>query len=225
MQILLADDHTLIRENLVTFLKNLDPNALIHEAGTFPEAEKVIAQNSPLDLVILDLKMPGMVGFSGIRKLHEAYPDTPIVILTGSTLRQDILGAIENGARGFIPKTIGGKAMVNALKLVLSGEVYIPATLLTETHQQEYPDANVDNPTLTSLTAREREVLSLLAEGQSNKAIAIKLSLKEVTIKAHLQNVYRKVGVNNRTQAVSAAIKIGLVDSPAREDYRSESNP
>ena len=221
MQILLADDHTLIRENLVTFLVKLDPHALVHEVGTLPEAEKVMAQHAPLDLAILDLNMPGMDGFRGLRTLHEIYPDTPIVILTGSTLRQDILGAIENGARGFIPKTIGGKAMINALKLILSGEVYIPATLLTEVHTQEAPSANSINPLLASLTTREREVLVLLAKGYPNKTIAGEMSLKEVTIKAHLQNVYRKIGVNNRTQAVSASIKIGLVDGPGREDKSS----
>lgn len=212
MHILLADDHTLIRENLVTFLDKLDPNVVIYEAGTLPEAERIMSQYAPLDLVILDLNMPGMDRFSGLRKMHDTYPDTPIVILTGSNLRQDILGAIENGARGFIPKTIGGKAMINALKLVLSGEVYIPATLLTEFREEEPNDTNTANPRFAKLTTREHEVLDLLVQGLANKAMARELSLQEVTIKAHLQNIYRKIGVNSRTQAVAVAMGTGLVD-------------
>ena len=130
MRILLADDHTLVRENLRDFLQALAQDVVVFEAETFPEAETIASRQAQLDLIILDLLMPGMDGLGGLRQMLKLKPDVPVVILSGSTRQSDIVGAIELGAKGFVPKTISGKAMLNALRMILSGETYVPSAVL-----------------------------------------------------------------------------------------------
>jgi len=214
VRILLADDHTLIRENLRDFLQTLDTDVSIFEAATLQEAEETASRQSSLDLIILDLMMPGMNGLKGIQHMVEKYTGIPVVILSGSVIQENILGALDFGARGFIPKTIGGKAMLSALRLILSGETYVPTQALAgagerlgdETISKE--EGNQAGP-LKDLTDRERDVLSLLVKGHPNKIIARELGLKEVTVKVYLQAVYRKLGVSNRAQAVGTALGLG----------------
>ena len=205
MRILLADDHTLVRENLRDFLQALAPEVVVFEAETFPEAETVASRQARLDMVILDLLMPGMDGLGGLRQMLKLKPDVPVVILSGSTRQSDIVSAIELGAKGFVPKTISGKAMLNALRMILSGETYVPSAVLraaAENGEDERAgglggDAK-GRPT-KDLTPRQQQVLDLLVRGHTNKRIAQELDLKEITVKIHLQSVFRKFGVSNRT--------------------------
>jgi DNA-binding NarL/FixJ family response regulator len=211
MRILLADDHILIRENLSDFLQELDNDVTVLEAGTLEEAKDIAAGAAVPDLIILDLKMPGMNGVDGVLDMIQTHPDVPVIVLSGSTSRTDALDALNAGARGFIPKTIRGKAMLSALRLILAGETYIPPAVLGQTDEiGNIADGEpAQNGILELLTAREKEVLALLVKGYQNKNIAHELGLKEVTVKVHLQHIYQKLGVSSRTQAVAKALSTG----------------
>lgn len=216
MLIVLADDHTLVRENLRDFLQTLAPEVVVLEAETLPEAEALTSRTSRVDLIILDLIMPGMNGLSGLRRMVTRYPDIPVVIMSGSACRDDIVGAIRLGAKGFISKTIGGKTMLNALRMILDGELYFPSSLLTDAEDSGYADSRgsqagrFQNCQPQHLTRRQQDVLTHLVRGHTNKAIARELNLKEITIKVHLQGLFRKFGVSNRTQAVAVALQGGV---------------
>lgn len=209
MKILLADDHRLIRENLGEFLVQLEPDVQVLEAGDFQEAHDLAASDPGIDLAILDLVMPGMNGLEGLAKLRKIIPDVPIVIMSGVASRIQAVQVLDHGAAGFIPKTIGGQAMLSALRLVLSGEKYLPEMVLGVSQEETYEFGAEQSG--AKLTKREREVLAHLVEGASNKLIARHLEIREVTVKVHLQSVFRKLGVSNRTQAATAAVQRKLV--------------
>lgn len=206
MHILVADDHNLVRDGLKPFLYELDHDATILDAANFDDAYVLANAAETLDLVLLDLKMPGMNGWQGVDRMHRAHPSVPIVILSGHVEREEVLSVVRAGAKGYIPKTISGPALVNALKLVLDGEAYLPPSILLGG-----PAADVRPPAspLATLSTREREILGYLIEGQTNKEIARRLDLQEITIKIHLRNVYRKIGAINRAQAVRIAMTAG----------------
>jgi len=206
VRILLADDHRLVRENLAYFLGKVEKDVRVFEAGNFKEAEAIASRQTDLDLIILDLMMPGMDGLEGIGVMRGTRPDVPLAILSGSTRRDDIVGALECGAKGFIPKTIGGEALLNVLRLILAGDTYIPPLALAGDG-----DTGSDKSPIDTLTGREKEVLTLLVGGLTNKRIAEQLSIKEVTVKVHLQKVYKKLGVANRTEAVSTVLSKGWI--------------
>jgi len=212
MNFLLADDHDLVRETLKYFLERFDPDVTVSEARSLPEALDVASRLDRIDLVLLDLRMPGMNRFAGLETMHRKYPDIPIVIISGFVGRDDVLEAIQHGASGVIPKTLGSKAMLGALRLVLTGETFVPSMVtrgdLEPANETDGAGLADDSPMLT-LTPREREVLRLLTSGLTNKAIGEKLGIQEVTVKLHLRGVFRKFHVSNRTQAVRMAIQSG----------------
>ena len=207
MRIVLADDHALVRETIGIYLKRLDDEVDVAEASSLDEALRHVQQSPPPELVILDLVMPGMRGFDGLRKMRDVLPQVPVVILTGLDDGVQAQRALELGAAAFVPKTIGGSALILALKAVLAGERFVPTGLLRDAD----PAAR---QVMDSLTAREREVLLLLTDGCSNKEIARRLDVQEVTIKVHLKGVFRKLDVTNRTQAVRKALELGLQGPP-----------
>jgi len=214
MHILLADDHTLIRENLEEFLHRLGPDVTVIQAATLDEALDATAGQRKFDLILLDLMMPGMNGLMGLHKMRDRLPDVPVVMLSGTTNQEYIKGALKAGAKGFIPKSISGKAMLNAVRLVLSGETFVPFLALDggedpAADSAAQPSFPADSP-LAALSRREREVLGYLLRGYPNKKIANQLKLQEVTIKAHLRNVFQKFGVSNRTEAAATAYRLGL---------------
>jgi DNA-binding NarL/FixJ family response regulator len=206
LRILLADDHDLVRDGIKPFLKELDRDAEIVEAASFDEALKKAATR-PFDLALLDLRMPGMDGLAGIKKIAAAAPGARVVVLSGHFPRREVIAAIEGGAAGYIPKVLSGRAMVNALRLVLSGETYLPSVVLAEDAAAGRGFAP-DSP-LAALSAREGEILGHVIEGKTNKAIANALGLQEITVKIHLRNVYRKLGAANRPDAVRIALQNG----------------
>lgn len=217
MNILIADDHALVRENLGAFLSRFPIRANVVEAGTLDEAVEAASSLSSLGLIILDLMMPGMHGIAGINVMVERFPDTPIVVLSGSTRQDDIDGALQLGAKGFIPKIFSGKEMIEALRKVLDGEIFIPdmaAHANGPTREQAAPaQPQQESEEFKQLTARERQVLGFLVKGNPNKTIARELGLQEITVKVHLQNVYRKLGVSNRTHTVAKLLELGWNDS------------
>jgi len=219
MDIILADDHKLVRDGLTPFLEELDDNANVIEAAGFEHAMKAAEKAHNLKLIILDLGMPGMNGLAGVRQMMESYPNVPVVILSGTHDQTAILKAFNLGIAGFIPKSAGSDVMMSALQLVMAGERYIPSQILVGAAIQdaEQPQTNTApiTPSTRSINAarfeklskREQHVLELLAGGMTNKEIARSIDLQEATIKIHVKNIYRKMGVNNRVQAVRMVIQ------------------
>lgn len=217
MRVLLADDHGLLRDSIQAYLQQLDPEALIDTAADLDESLKLASGLQPYDLVLLDLDMPGMDGFAGIARMRETRPGVPVAILSGESRRDRIRQAIAEGAASFIPKTLTGSRLLNVLKLVISGETYIPAFAFdAETEAGEGAGAvaaSADSKAEAfGLSRREAEVLRHLAQGLSNKEIARALDLQEVTIKLHMRGLFRKMAARNRTQVLRQAYELDLVD-------------
>lgn len=215
MKILIADDHELFREGLGLVLQQLESGVALVEASDFDAAIERAQAESGVDLLLLDLAMPGMTWSEGLRQLREILPETPIVILSASEDRALVMQAVKLGAAGFIPKSSNSRVMLSALKLVLSGGVYLPPALLDQSSQPAEPEGWRDNNKESGganalLTPRQREVLALLGEGKSNKEIARILNLSEGTVKLHVTAILKALKVNNRTRAVVAASQMGL---------------
>lgn len=222
MKILVADDHKLVRDGLKPFLQELAPDVEILDAANMDEALGAAGTAGDLGLILLDLMMPGMDGLKGLEALRAKCPAVPVVIVSGFSSREHVVAAVQAGAAGFIPKTVSGTAMVNALRLVLSGEKYLPSSTFFDEpgNQMSLPTATPSKPAgvpppFDKLSRREAEILALLVEGRTNKEIALCLDLQEITIKVHLRNVYRKIGAANRAQAVRIAMSSGWVPAGA----------
>ena len=225
MRVVFADDHNLIRETIGILLQDMSNDVEVLEAEDFKGALKQAISGAVPDLIILDLYMPGMNHLEGLRTMKEKFPSTPVVILTGSVDMSDAKSALDNGAAGYIPKNIGARVMLDALKLILSGEKYLPTMLVAEAERHEsatlVAGANAkSDKALEKLTPREREVLGLLTMGHPNKEIARQLELREITIKVHLKNIYRKLDVSNRTQAVRKLMEMGVDPNAPRKRRR-----
>jgi DNA-binding NarL/FixJ family response regulator len=208
MQILLADDHHLVRDTLEALLKDSFDDADVLHAASLSEAVAVAKKVKDLDAVLLDLRMPGMNGLAGLSAIRHECPDVPVVILSGDEHPDTVRASLQAGAAGFIPKTMHGAAMLNALRLVLSGARYIPDLTLSFSDAQEGDQASPPGQTV-GLTRREREILRHLTTGLQNKEIARQLGIESVTVSLHLRSIYKKLNVSNRTQAVRLAMELG----------------
>jgi DNA-binding NarL/FixJ family response regulator len=206
VKILHVDDHPMFREGLRFFLKLLDPQAVLLEAGNIQAALDKLALEWPVDLMVLDLQMPGMSELEGFFAIRRRYPDLRVVIVSGVNDPRIIRALLDGGARGYIPKLASSEQLMDGLRQVLRGEVYVPdAVFLPE------PGA-VSPPQETSpLTARHQQLLPLLAEGMPNKRIADALGVTEGTVKQHLKELFKRLQVRNRTQAVREARRLGLL--------------
>jgi len=209
MKFLLADDHGLFREGVKLIFNKLQPGIEVIEAETLSEAKDLLRNDAGFDLILLDLKMPGMLGLNCIEKILKLTTGQPVVIMSGAYRRSDVLTCINMGAAGFIPKTLSANAMVNAINLILNGEKFIPSIICSPEPEEELSDTS-DLTIFDDLTAREREVLKHLVDGNPNKVIANILDLQEVTVRAHLKGVFRKLNVSSRTQAVGLALRNGF---------------
>ncbi len=205
MKVLIADDHELFREGLRYVLRDLDSQVVIVEAVDYPTAIACVSADRDIDVVLLDLGMPGMAWSEGLPLLRQSLGDhVPIVILSGSDDRDNILRSISLGAAGFIPKSASSRVMISALRLVLDGGVYLPTSVLANS-DPKVADSNTEHGSRAGLTPRQREVMDLLAKGQSNKEIARVLDLAEGTVKLHVTAILKAFNVSNRTRAVIAA--------------------
>ena len=222
MHILIADDHDIVREALALILSELAPNVTILECRSFSEALKLASECTDLNLAVFDLNMPEMPGTDGITEFCSRFPEIPVMVLSGYYGHQDIIDCFDKGAAGFIPKTLGAEGIRHAFRLVLAGEKFVPAEILEPCSGHVCPDQcqectqaigaprrGLADSQLGGLTNREGEVLEKLAQGLSNKAIALELGIEEVTVKLHLRSVYKKFGAKNRAHAVQVAHNLG----------------
>ena len=213
MHILLVDDHTLFREALLHVLNQLDSHIVVLEAANAEEAAQLISHTRNLDLVLLDIDLPGIDGLTALPELRELAPTVPVVVLSGSETSQHVKRALDNGAVGYIPKSCSSHEMLAALHIVLQGDVYIPPRLLGKLGVPALSMATScdNNLSQTLLTSRQIEVLELMARGLPNKSIAKTLNVAEGTVKLHVAAILRALGARNRTQAVTEATRLGLV--------------
>jgi len=217
MKILVVDDHVLIRDALRGVLKELKPDADVLEASDCRQAMALIAENADdLGLILLDLGLPDRDGFSALAEIRERYPDIAVAVLSGQHDRASVVKALELGALAFIPKSGKREVMLIALQLVFKGEVYIPPEILTLDHPASSPDAKPPvgdrprtSPADLGLTERQLDVLALMMQGKSNKAICRVLNLAEPTVKNHVTAILKALKVTNRTEAVIAVRELG----------------
>ena len=207
MKILLVDDHSLFRAGLGHVLRQLDERVEIVEAESSKQALKAIEAEYDFTLALLDLHMPGDDGFAALAAISRESPTLPIVVLSASESRADMRRALDSGALGFIPKSTAVPVMLNALRLVLAGGMYIPPDLL-RTHDE--PAATKPAQSVIELTSRQLDVLNLVLEGKTNKAIATELKLSEATVKAHISAVFKTLHVSNRTQVALAVERLHI---------------
>ena len=213
MQVLIADDHDLVLSGLLLVLRKLDPEVKVLEGRTFDQAFAAAEESKDLDLAVLDLNMPGTNGLSGIEAFRSRFPDLKTIVMSGYFQPSDVWGALELGVAGFLPKTLGSEGMLNAFRLVLAGERFLPADLLGDrpTTEPASGDVKKRDKLRQILSGRELEVLQGVVNGMTNKEVGRTLDIQEVTVKLHLRSVYRKLGARNRAQAVKIALDTGLL--------------
>ena len=205
-RLVIADDHPLFRDALRQAVGSVVASARIDEAGSFDELTALLDQDSDVDLVLLDLTMPGISGFSGLIYLRAQFPAIPVVIVSASDDGGTIRQSLDFGASGFIPKRFGVDTLRDAIMKVLGGDVWVPAD--TDLSSATDPEMARLRDRLVTLTPQQVRVLMMLSEGLLNKQIAYELGVSEATIKAHVSAILQKLGVESRTQAVIAAAKI-----------------
>lgn len=211
--IIIADDHPLFRGALRQAITGLFPDATIQEAGSFEETSAALAGGLDPDLVLLDLKMPGAQGFSGLMYLRAQYPGVPVIVVSANDDPAVIRRCVAFGAAGFMPKTLDVAAMGTVIRTVLEGGTWTPPEVdLAVPVDKEASDLV---KRMASLTPQQVRVLMMLSEGLLNKQIAYELSVSEATVKAHVSAILQKLGVESRTQAVIAAAKIAAAETPA----------
>ena len=205
-RLLIADDHPLFRGALREAVTGLFREVDIAEAGTFEEVTDLAERGGDVDLILLDLSMPGVRGFSGLMYLRAQYPSLPVVVVSANDDPAVIRRCMEFGASGFIPKTLGIDALRQAVTRVLQGEVWTPPDV--DLARQSDAETAAMIARLATLTPQQVRVLMMLSGGLLNKQIAYELGVSEATVKAHVSAILQKLGVESRTQAVIAAGKI-----------------
>jgi len=206
IHIVIADDHPLMRGALKQALSSTLSGTVVREAQDLPSLGKALATGEPVDMILLDLAMPGVSGFSGLLYLRSQHPEVPVVVVSATEDRNVMRRCIEVGAAGFIPKSSDADTMRHAIRMVLDGEIWTPDDL----EMASPPDAVVADMMrrLSNLTPQQLRVLMMLSQGLLNKQIAFELKVSEATVKAHVSAILQKLGVDSRTQAVIAVSKI-----------------
>ncbi|OYR20149.1 response regulator transcription factor [Brucella thiophenivorans] len=207
MQFIIADDHPLFRGALRQVLSGMPEEATIMEVGDFDAVKKLIAERDDVDLLLLDLTMPGGSGLSGLVTLKALQPALPIIIVSATDDAATIRHAIELGASGFISKSASMETIGEAVNGVLAGDIWTPSDI--DLDQAHDPEIEALITKIRTLTPQQTRVLTMLAEGLLNKQIAYELNVSEATVKAHVSAVLQKLGVDSRTQAVIVLSRIG----------------
>ena len=229
MKFLVVDDHELIREAMRGALKQLDAEATILEAADSRQAMPLIEENIDLDLILLDLNLPDRDGFSMLVELRKTHPSVSVVVMSAQQDQESVVKALKLGAFGFIPKSATRKVILGALQFVMSGGTYIPPQALPSEQPppapspapvlQAKPETRADkvSPADLGLTGRQIDVLALICQGKSNKAICRVLDLSEPTVKSHVSAILRALNVSNRTEIV-VAVNALKMDMPPASD-------
>jgi DNA-binding NarL/FixJ family response regulator len=204
--LIIADDHPLFRDALRHAVAGVISSAKIDEAGSFEDLTALLERDAEVDLILLDLTMPGISGFSGLIYLRAQYPAIPVVVVSASDDVETIRRSVDFGASGFIPKRFGVDTLRDAIMKVMDGDVWIPSDV--DLSSVADPEMTRLRDRLVTLTPQQVRVLMMLSQGLLNKQIAYELGVSEATIKAHVSAILQKLGVESRTQAVIAAAKI-----------------
>jgi two-component system, NarL family, nitrate/nitrite response regulator NarL len=221
LKVLVIDDHPLVQEGVSAALETLADHVIVMSARDGEQGLGLAAENPDLDLVLLDLALPGISGFNLIGKLHEKLPSLPVVVLSALEDPENVRHAINAGAMGFVPKSAATKVLIEVLQQVLEGNVTVPLALQSSGPPVSHalPGASSGDsplggePDVALLTLRQLEVLSRVCQGKTNKQIATELGLSEKTVKAHVTAIFKVLGVVNRTQAVLVARRVGMITS------------
>ncbi len=204
--LMIVDDHPIVRDGLAAILGTQPDFQVVGEAASGEDALTLFPSVRP-DVILLDLEMPGIDGVAALRRLRELDPSVKVVVFTAFDTDERILGALQAGAKGYLLKGVPRAELFNAIRVVDQGgsllQPVVASRLLDQLARPEKAD---------DLTARERVVLALLAQGRQNKEIALELDITERTVKFHLSSIYAKLGVGNRTEAVTVALQRGLVE-------------
>lgn len=213
MRILLADDHEIVRRGLQMVLSLEKDFEIVGDARNGTQAVSRAVELTP-DLVLMDLKMPGLEGSAATRQIKHALPNVKVLILTGIEVDEEILGALDAGADGYVLKEVSPEELIHAIRVIGAGEAYLQPSVTRRVIQkmrgaQARPPSQL--PTHPPLTARECEVLRLMATSATNREIALKLSVSDETVRSHTKSILAKLDQPNRAQAVLAALREGLV--------------
>ncbi|MEH6357698.1 MAG: response regulator transcription factor [Pseudomonadales bacterium] len=204
LRIVIADDHALVRGGIALLVEMASPGVEVLHANSFDQVLSTFSENDSIDLMLLDLKMPGMDPDSGIRTICRTWPEVPIIIVSVTEDVQTIRKALAAGAMGYVPKTSSPDVTISALKLVLAGGIYVPPHVLKQDISQLSNEPQLEESgTKSLLTRRQMEVLDLIVSGKSNKAIADEIGLTTSTVKMHVSGIFKKLGVGSRTEAIA----------------------
>ncbi|MEO8671483.1 MAG: response regulator transcription factor [Tahibacter sp.] len=208
-EILIADDHPLFRDALSRAAAQAVPLATLFQADSVPALLTLVDAHPDADLLLLDLHMPGARGFSALAHLRGQHPQLPVIVVSAHEEAEVARRSLAHGAAGYIPKSLAGDSIVNAIRAVLDGEMWLPPQLAGARGELRGAEALVA-ARVSELTPQQFRVLAMLADGLLNKQIAYELGVSEATIKAHMTAIMRKLGCNNRTQVALAASQLAL---------------
>lgn len=215
IRVLVVDDHHLFREGLVRLLGEAPEIQVVAQAASGEEALARLSDGLEVDLVLLDLNMPGLGGLATLARLVAEWPEVPVLVLTVSEAEEDLLGALRTGARGYLLKRATSAEVLEAIRRAVAGEPVLSPEMMArlfEHLRREGPGAPNPTAALRRLSEREQEVLRLVAAGLSNKEIAARLYLSPHTVKAHVRNILDKLGLQSRAEAAAWAARHGLVE-------------
>ena len=211
MKLLIVDDHPVLREGLAALLRQAGPSAEVLQACDAGEGLAIVEVHADLDVVVLDLTMPGMDGLHAISEFGRKRPELPVIVLSSSEDPQDARKALALGALGYVPKSASQRVLLSAIRTVLNGDLYIPPLVLNEPAAEAERQSGLPDSSAARMTARQIEILSMLSKGQPNKTIATTLDLSEKTVKAHITAIFRALNVVNRTQAAAVGRDHGII--------------
>lgn len=214
ISLVIADDHPLFRSALSGALRSEMQGINIVESYDLDSTLQCLGKQEDLDLLLLDLNMPGSGDLFGLIRIRKNFPDVPVAVISGSEDSAMVAKVIDAGALGFIPKTSEPSTYVAAIHAILAGDIWLPDALRVEVANQPKPDLSMQNK-VAELTPQQYKVLCYLHEGLLNKQIAYELSISEATVKAHITAIFRKLDINNRTQAVlvASSLKLQMVNA------------
>jgi DNA-binding NarL/FixJ family response regulator len=212
MKLLIVDDHSVLRDGLAALLRNAGADTIVLQARDANEGLALADGCPDLDVILLDLEMPGMKGLQALSEFGRRRPDVPVIVLSSSEDTQHVRQSLAAGALGYVPKSASQHVLLSAIRLVLNGDIYVPPLILVEQpHLAGQKARGSESRGNQLLTERQIEILLLLSEGMPNKTIAATLDLSEKTVKVHITAIFKALNVVNRTQAAVAGRKAGII--------------